>query len=73
MIVVSKPEPTRRSRLRDLLDWLERCPRAQVRIRPYCSQHLDTLMVTRKTADGVSHFYCPQCQNSWKGNPVREV
>lgn len=74
MIAAQEPE-TRRNRLQRLLEWLERMPKSEVRVRIYCPDHPDTLMVTRKTENGVSHLYCPEpgCQQKWKGNPVRQV
>jgi hypothetical protein len=68
------PKETRRSRLMELVDWLLRGPRMQVRIRPICATH-NMPMITRKTVNGISYFYCPcsDCNQTWKGKPERIV
>lgn len=76
MIATMEQQPqTRRERLLELLAWLERLPRAEIRIRVYCPDHPDTKMVTRNTEGRQGRQYCPieGCCQSWKGNPTRET
>lgn len=42
-----------------------------VRKHPYCPDHPETLMIVRKTVNGLQSYYCPivGCSQSWKGKP----